>query len=341
MRNARKTTVAIDGEDFLINGRPTYEGRTWRGMRIEGLLMNSRMVQGTFDDLNPATRGQWAYPDGPWDPERNTDEFVAAMPSWRAHGLLSFTINLQGGNPRGYSDCQPWHNSAFRPDGSLREAYTTRLARILDRADELGMAPIVGYFYFGQDQRFEDEAAVVRAAENATDWLLHRAYANVLIEIANEIDNRAYTCDIIKPPRCPELVRLVRERSDGRLLIGASLCGGVVPPDNLAACSDFLLPHGNGVSRPGRIREMVEQCRALPSYRGQPVVFNEDDHFAFDAPNNNMLAALDRRASWGYFDYRMDGEGFDEGYQSVPTNWQIRSERKRGFFRLLAEVTGA
>ncbi len=36
----------------------------------------------------------------------------------------------------------------------------------------------------------------------------------------------------------------------------------------------------------------------------------------------------------------MKGEGFDEGYQSVPVNWGISSTRKRGFFRLLAEITG-
>jgi hypothetical protein len=40
-------------------------------MRIEGLLMNSRMVQGIFDDLNPATRDMWVYPDTQrWDPDR-------------------------------------------------------------------------------------------------------------------------------------------------------------------------------------------------------------------------------------------------------------------------------
>jgi hypothetical protein len=47
----RKTTLSIDGADFFVNGRPTYEGRTYNAMRIEGLLLNSRMVQGIFDDL--------------------------------------------------------------------------------------------------------------------------------------------------------------------------------------------------------------------------------------------------------------------------------------------------
>jgi len=44
---------------------------------------------------------------------------------------------------------------------------------------------------------------------------------------------------------------------------------------------------------------------------------------------------------WGYFDYRMRGEGFDDGYQSVPVNWGLSSPRKKAFFKLLAEITGA
>ena len=99
-----RTEVSIRGEQFFINGKPTYAGRSYKGMKIEGLLMNVRAVQATFDDLNPETRSKWAYPDtGKWDPERNTREFVAALPEWRRHGLLAFTVNLQGGSPEGYS----------------------------------------------------------------------------------------------------------------------------------------------------------------------------------------------------------------------------------------------
>ena len=97
-QGARKTTVSIVGDSFQINGKPTYAGREWRGHKIEGLLMNSRMVQGIFDDRNPETISRWAYPDTQkWDADRNTREFIEAMPEWRKHGLLAFTINFQGG----------------------------------------------------------------------------------------------------------------------------------------------------------------------------------------------------------------------------------------------------
>jgi len=344
-----KTVVSIQGREFFINGRPTYEGRKYDGKKIQGLLLNSRMVQGIFDDRNPEPRELWKYPDGPWDPERNTREFIAAMPLWREKGLLAFTINFQGGSPQGYSKKQPWINSAFEWDGRLRDDYLARLARIIDRADELGMVVILGYFYQAQEQRMNDEAAVVRAADAATDWILSKGYTNVLVEVANEANHGGFKHEIIKPQkRANELIERVKEQSKGkvrspagRLLVSTSLGGGAVPPDSLVKVVDFVLVHGNGVKDPAKITTMVEKTRKLPSYHDQPILFNEDDHFNFDKPENNMLAAVSAYASWGYFDFRMEGEGFDEGYQSVPVNWGISSARKRGFFELVQKITGA
>jgi hypothetical protein len=345
-RAARKTVVSIKGREFRVNGRPTYAGRSYDGTTVQGLLFNSRMVQGIFDDRNPDTRSRWAYPDGPWDPERNTREFIAAMPLWKANGLLAFTINLQGGSPEGYSRSQPWVTSSFETDGRLRADYMSRLERILNRADELGMVAIVGFFYQGQERQMDGADSVIRAADAAIDWLIAKGYTNVLVEVANEADNAGFKYDVVKPAgRAVELINRLKERSNrasssGRLLISTSLNGGKVPSDSLVRAVDFVLLHGNGVRDSARIAQMVEETRKLPNYRGQPILFNEDDHFDFDKRENNMLAALRAYASWGFFDYRMAGERFDDGYQSVPVNWTISSPRKRGFFELLARVTG-
>jgi hypothetical protein len=338
----RQTSVTIRGEMFFINGQPTYKGCMWNGKKVEGLLLNSRMVQAIFDDLNRETVNLWRYPDTKkWDPERNTREFIAAMPTWRRHGLLGMTLNLQGGNPQGYSAKQPWHNSALKADGSLRADYMNRLQRVLDRADELGMVVILGLFYFGQDERLKDEQAVKRGVDNAVDWLLDKGYRNVLIEVNNECNVR-YDHDILKPRRVHELIERVNKRvRDGRrFLVGTSYGGGVIPKENVVRASDFLLLHGNGVNDPARIAQMVRRTRQVPGYRPMPILFNEDDHFDFDRPRNNFLAALGEYASWGYFDFRMKGEGFDAGYQSVPVNWGAMSPRKKGFFHLLSKVTG-
>lgn len=341
---SKKTSLSIVGEDFHINGRPTCAGREWNGHRVEGLLLNSRMVQATFDDLNPATAKRWAYADtGKWDAERNVREFIAAMPEWKAHGLLAITVNFQGGSPEGYSKSQPWENSAFAPDGTLRPEFAARMARVLDAADEHGMVVIAGLFYFGQAQRLHDEAAVLRATDQAAGWLLDGGWRNVLVEVNNETNVKSYTHDILKPARVHELIARIRamERGGRHLPTGTSYGGNTVPKENVVRASDFLLLHGNGVKDPARITELISQTRAVPGYRAMPVLFNEDDHENFGEPSNNFTAAIAAHASWGWFDYRRKGEAFEEGYQSPPVNWGISSERKRAFFKLLSEITGA
>ena len=341
---SRKTGVSISGEKILINQVPTLKAVTWKGINMEGLLPNSRMVQGIFDDLNPETVSMWKYPDtGEWDPERNTDEFVAAMPLWREHGLLGFTINLQGGSPQGYSRHQPWHNSAIDSLGNLRGEYLKRLEKIMDRSDELGMVTILGIFYFGQDQRLQDDEAARNAVKNTIDWLIGKGYTNVMIEIANECNNNAYQLAIIGQVRVDELITLAQDYSGEkgyRYPVSVSFNGNTLPPASVVKVSDFILIHGNGVNEPERITEMVEMVKAMPDYRPVPILFNEDDHYDYEAENNNMLAAFRAGASWGYFDFRRDGEGFEAGYQSVPADWGINHQRKKDFFGKIKEMSG-
>lgn len=244
-----RTEVAIDGDRFLINGKPTYAGRTWKGKKIEGLLLNSRMIQGVFDDRNSLTVDRWKYPDtGKWDADRNTREFIAAMPEWRRHGLLSFTVGMQGGSPEGYSKTQPWETGAYRPDGSIYPEFRKRLGLILDRANELGMVPIVSAFYFGQDERLTSDKAVRRALMDTADFILSRDYRNVLLEVANECDNRGYQQASLKPELIPLLIRDVQKvtKRGRRLLVGTSFNGGRIPAEPVVAASDLVILHGNG-----------------------------------------------------------------------------------------------
>ena len=205
------TTVTIQGEKFLINGVSTFAGGT-----LDGTLPNSRMVQATFDDANAATVGNWKYPDGSaYSPTRQTNEFVAALPSYRANGLLTVTLNFQGGTPISGAQTQPWDNTAFNSDGSLKPAYLARMDQAIRALDAQGMVAIVGYFYFGQIRVFNgNETAVKAACTNATAWILSQGYTNVLVEIANECDGpdgtgSAYPA-IIRPARVGELISAVQ-----------------------------------------------------------------------------------------------------------------------------------
>lgn len=335
-----RTVIGIDGARFTRNGAPTHAGREFQGTDISGLLFNCRMANAIVDDRNQATRGVWAYPDGPWDPARNSFEFAAALPRYRAHGLDAVSINMQGGSPQGYSWNQPWNLSGFAADGTPLSDTLGRLDHVLEAADAAGIAVILGLFYGAAARRLVGEAAVIRALDATVAHIMAGGWRNVLLEIGNEIDNRAYTHDIIGPARCAELITRVREGSWGRLKISTSFNGSVVPPPHIIGVSDFVLLHGNSVEDPARIAAMVAAVRASPGYAGQPILFNEDDHDGFDADENNMRAAVRAGAGWGFFDYRRIREGFADGFQSLPVDWSIRSPRKIGFFRLLAQVTG-
>ncbi len=343
------TVVSIEGGGFVLNGRPTYAGRSWKGHRIEGLLFNSRMANAIADDENPATRGAWAYADGDWDAERNTAEFIAALPAYRAHGLLAVCLNISGGSPQGYSWHQPWQICGFTAGGSIKPAWAARLDKVIKACDRLGMVVVVGLFYGKQSGTFQDEAAVKAAVTNTVDWLIEKNAGNVLLEIGNEVDlENVWAHPIIDAKRCHELIELAQKRSGDKILVGTSLVCIDAPPAAIVAASDFLLPHGNRAHGPDGpmqpaphgIRLQLQRWRASPAYRGQPLVYNEDDHFEFDKADNHFVAAVESGASWGFFDYRRSRERFEDGFQSLPVDWTISSARKRGFFGLLKDITG-
>ncbi len=334
------TTVAISSEKFLIDGQPTHAGRSFRGRSIEGMLFISRMANATVDDANPATAGAWSYADGPWSAERNTREFIAALPLYRRSGLDAVAINLMGGSPQGYSWLQPWHLSGFAADGSPRHGTFERAGAVIQAAGAQGMLVNLGIFYGWATQFLDGEEAVLRAAGATCDWLAGLGASNVLLEIGNEIDNPSFTHAIVQPARCAEIFALARARCPG-VKVSTSYNGGVVPPDHLMAISDYVLLHGNNVETPDGIRAQVAATRASAGYRGQPILYNEDDNYDFEQPDNNMVAAIESGAGWGFFDYRRIRERFADGYQTLPVDWGINSARKRSFFTLLAAVTGA
>lgn len=342
------TVVSIEGTKFLINGAPTHAGKSWQGHSIEGLLFNSRMVQALTDDENPATRGVWMYPDEEnFSAERNNREFIAALKDYKAHGLDAVGINLQAGSPQGYSVVQPWIITGFNADGSLKQPWLDRLEAVIAACDELGMVVILGLFYWKQTRIFESEEAVRNAVTNVVDWLAQNNARNVLLEIGNEVD-LPFAQPIIGVDRGDELIRLAQERSEGkfdtpsgRLLVSTSVAYPKPVNEKIMSTADFLLLHGNSTHHPDSVRLMIRCNRAQPYYRPMPVMINEDDHFDFDKPDNNFVAAIGEDVSWGYFDYRMNRERYEDGYQSLPVDWTINSPRKRGFFGLLKEISGA
>jgi hypothetical protein len=338
-----RTVVWIRGDSFVVNGAEVYARRP-----IHGLLMNSRMVQAVWDDRNPATAPNFAYPDTRrWSAQRNTNEFVRALPVYAAWGLRCVTVGFQGGNPwptgnpRGYGgNDQPNISSGFEADGSLNAQWLGRLERVLTVASRVGIVVIVQYFYWGQDQRLANDDAVIRATDGLTDWLMgvHNAYrkkpyTNVLVEVANEANDRNYDRTIIRD-HVTTLMDRVRSRSHNYLKVGTSLDVGTT--NAIVAASDYVNLHGAG-GQPAQITSMVQAVRAMPAYRTRPkpIVITEDAQWAGPA---NLDAAVAAGAGYGFFD--KGSTDYRNGYQSPPVDWSVGTAAKRAFFERVAAFAG-
>ncbi|MEX2559035.1 MAG: hypothetical protein WD403_03925, partial [Pirellulales bacterium] len=174
-----RTRISIEGGKWHINGRLTYPGA-----KAEGLLLNVRMVNAVFEDRK--------RPD--FDPQSNTDEFLAALTDYHEHGVRAFTICLQGGMP-GYEGAV---NSAFEPSGELRGEYLSRVRRVVEACDRQGIAVILGCYYQRQDQVLADEAAVRQGVVNVARWIRESGFTNVLLEIANEYPHDGFDHRLLK-----------------------------------------------------------------------------------------------------------------------------------------------
>ncbi|HET60283.1 MAG TPA: hypothetical protein ENN32_07945 [Chloroflexi bacterium] len=353
------TEITIHGTGIYLDGKPTYAGRTFEGKRIEGLLFNVRAVQATFDDENFETRNRWAYPDtGVWDAQRNVDEFCAALPQWRDHGVLAFTVNFQGGGPL-YTPhiYNHYKNNAFTEHGELKTAYTYRMQQVLEAADALGMAVIVGFFYWKHTEGWSDEI-VVKAARNACQFLRDTGRKNFLIEIANE-NGPGYQQSLLQGDQVHKIILALKPEFP-EMLFSTSLAGMDVtrnlPSPALVAACDYVLLHGNECL-PHTLQLGIEHVRRNPAYRKapKPIIINED------SPGiPNLDAAWQAEVSWGYYDQGYGGDdayGGDKymdyrsrpretrykelsGFQTPPVNWGINSPEKQAFFSRVAQVTG-
>jgi hypothetical protein len=349
------TNLQIEGCTFYLNGSPTYEGVTHEGRRIEGLLFNTRMVQAIFDDANPETATYWRYPDtGEWDPDRNTDEFCAMLPTYRAHGVLGVTVGLQGGGsiyePEVYEN---YVNTAFRPDGTLKPAYCDRLARVLNAADDAGMVVIVNYFYWRQLDKLNGESAIRRAVDEATDWLLRSGHRNVLVDIMNEFHAGE---GLLESEGIGDLIARVKQTTlhGRRLWVSSSVHPeNLLPPGAWQARQDVYMPHGNDFWADD-LRAELQAIKASPAFEAnpRPILINEDSTYV-----ESLEAAVDAYASWGFYSQGYGAGGWNHGrvawperdreetyealsgFQTVPVNWSINTARKRAFFDRVAALT--
>lgn len=317
-----KTTLTIQGENFLLNGEPVYSEIPGSDPRMHGLLMNARFIQGIFDDkVDPSRFSRFGMR---FDPESNTDGFIAALPQWYRYGLRAFTVGLQGGGPCFTIPNDQIENNPFSPDGrEIAPAYLRRLKKILDAADALGMVVIVSALYCGQVRFLKNNDAARDAVLAAARWLRGGGWRNVIFEPANEYDLRPFqNYPIVNTPRgMAELLDLARRESG--LPVGCSGAGGTLHEEVVRA-SDVILFHGNSQSRRS-MANLIATARKWGS--GKPIVCNEDSQAV-----SNMQVCVDHHASWGYYN------GLTK--QELATDWGIVDGEDRFFALRMALALG-
>jgi hypothetical protein len=268
------TQVSISGTQWFINGKITNPGSA-----AEGLLMNSRMVNATFEDQNRQD----------FDAEANTDEFIAAIPAYVASGVNAFTLNLQGGMP-GYEGAV---NSAFNPDGSLRRDYMARVERVIRACDNNGAVVILGFYYQRQIGVMKDEAAIRAGVVNAVRWLTEKEFTNVVVEIANEYPHGGFKGTIIQDHTgMADLLRLAKQTAPNLLISTAGLGTGRMDSGVADAC-DFILTHWNNTP----VEDIPARLKILKQY-GKPVVCNEDHKYHEEAVAA-LMATVGSGAGYG------------------------------------------
>ncbi len=270
----RQTHVSIVDGRWHINNEITHPGT-----RAEGLLLNVRMVNATFEDRNRRD----------FDPDANTNEFIARIPDYVAHGVRAFTLNLQGGMP-GYEGAV---NSAFTEDGTLRDSYLRRVRRVIDECDRHGAVVILGCYYQRQDQILKDADAVRAGVVHAVEWIRAAGFTNVVLEISNEFDHDGFDHAILKTSQGQvELIQLAKKTAP-ELLVATSGLGHGRLPDDVARTSDFLLIHFNGTP----VGDIPNRIARLKKF-GKPIVCNEDDKTDRDAADA-LTRCVDNGASYG------------------------------------------
>lgn len=273
------TRVSIAEGFWEINGKATYPGTY-----VEGLLVNVRMANAVFDDLNPKSR-----PAG-LDAEANTTRFIASIPSYRGAGVSAFTVSLQGGDP-GYEDALC---SAFRPDGSLRGAFMARTARVVEACDRAGMIVVLVLFHHLQDQVLQGEPAVRRGVQNVAHWVMGRGYTNVLLELADEYTAKGYDHEIFRSAdRMAELVTLTKKAAPGLLVSSNRQGTGRIDPP-VGNASDFLSTHFTGLPV-----EMIPLRVLRVMVYSKPVLCTADVRPEGDAAAA-LTAAVNALCSYGF-----------------------------------------
>ncbi len=315
-----KTKVSVKGQDFYINDRKVYSELP--NKEHHGLLMNARFIQGIFDDKSG--RERYNRYNQTFDPFKNTNDLIDALPSWYEKGLRAFTVGIQGGGPCFTIDNKTIENQPFLEHGLMIDPdYLERLDRLIVAADELGMVVIVSLFYPGQaNDRMIDGLHIENSVKTACEFLKDHGYTNIILEICNEYDLLTNHSTLGTGEGMASTIRKAQNWLPG-VPVGSSLIGGNINKE-VAKTSDVILIHGNGQSR-GQYYNMIKTIKSWNL--DKPILCNEDSQAI-----GNMVVSMKEHVSWGYYNNMTK--------QEPPVYWEITEGEDQFFAQRMAIELG-
>jgi len=294
--------------------------------------MNVRLVQALVD-----FSGQDEVSS--WDADRNTEAIIAMLPFYRAYGVNAIGVNVQGGNFASASPApalwgEDYDCGLFNPSGSLRSAHSDRLIAFVDACIATGLTPIVGLFYQRQDQVLTDTTAVETAMTNIMT-LLDSYKTQILIEVANEIENGSYDHALFT---AANITPYVDDFVAAGFFASVSHNGGVIPTSGQQGDGQFLLLHANGLTE-AELETMVAD--AIADFPNTPIIINEDGDASRTTTElqDRCAAAVAAGSGWGY--HEPTGKQYYDLTPMVTMNWGVDLATELAAFGAIELATDA
>jgi hypothetical protein len=287
------------------------------------------------------------------DIEKNREDFMENLSGWQAAGVNMVTLGLQSPSPFGeyYKKAREqnkskniaFESSALKSDGSLDFVCLKSAGRIIEAANRAGLLVLVNIFSASCEDIFEDEFAVIDGAFNAADWLIEKKFPNVMVNIT-DISHTFYKSSVLGGGAV-KLLKSLKERSGGRLILGA----GIKSFKNIAANfladyiehSDFVPIYSNTENAKSQFNTKkmlgdISHLQKAMKERGAdvPIIVAKGDDLSEKYNSygkNNLAEALENGVSWCYYDR--------EGFVVMPIDWNKNSSaEKRRFFETAENI---
>ncbi len=294
----RMFTWALGWQYLTFSGTSTLlDGATINaGSNAEGMVMNARMVQATVDHTDQVAT---------WDADQNTADFIAALPDYRLHGLNAITINCQGGLYR-RSAGETYDAGAFNSDGSIKTAHSARIVDAVNAMLTEGIIPVIGIFYFRQDQVLTDITAVNNAVANV-ETMLAEYKPFVILEVINEASHSLVDFTELNENN---VNTYVDDLVTNGWFATFSMTPGSIPSLSQQSNGQIVFLHGNNRTA----AQIGSMASSAISTHSKPVMFNEDgpsdssSSYTTTEYIDHLQAAIAEGVGWGYYDQ----SGFQE-----------------------------